>query len=58
MQYDRPYLILLVAAVACSGGGGDTTAPPTTGSLTVTITAPAGVTPNVSVSGPADSSQT
>lgn len=45
---------LCCAAAACSSGS-SSTAPkkPTTGSLTVTITAPAGVTPSVTVSGPA-----
>jgi ligand-binding sensor domain-containing protein len=58
MKYHARYLILLAGAVACSSGGGDTTAPPTTGSLTVTITVPAGVTANVSVTGPGNFAQT
>jgi sugar lactone lactonase YvrE len=45
---------LCCAVTACTGGSSSTSPrKPTTGSLTVTITAPAGVTPSVSVSGPA-----
>lgn len=47
--------LVVVLTVACSRSAGPTgpaTVDPATGSLTVTITAPAGVTPSVTVSGP------
>lgn len=48
--------VLWLLAAACSGASSSTG--PSTGSLTVTITAPAGVTPSVTVSGPAGYHQT
>jgi hypothetical protein len=50
------FALLLVAGCSSSHGGGTTG--PTTGSLAVTITAPAGATPSVKISGPAGYSQT
>ena len=47
-----------LAAAGCSSSGGGGTTAPHTGSLTVTITASAGVTPSVTVSGPGGYHQT